>query len=112
MTADAESVWGSYLLAVGRIGETEIGALALDMDADHAEAHARRVLDRARGLAIHNPKAPAGRYLTLSAGMAIGRPGPEGDWEALREAARGALAESQRDGWEQVRLADLSGEKG
>jgi PAS domain S-box-containing protein/diguanylate cyclase (GGDEF)-like protein len=98
--------------AVGRIGETEIGALALDMDADHAEAHARRVLDRARGLAIHNPKAPAGRYLTLSAGMAIGRPGPEGDWEALREAARGVLAESQGDGWEQVRLADLSGEKG
>jgi PAS domain S-box-containing protein/diguanylate cyclase (GGDEF)-like protein len=98
--------------ATGRIGETQFGALALDMDAEHAEAHARRVLERARDLAIHNPKAAAGRYLTLSAGIAIGRPGPEGDWEALRDAARRALAESQEDAWERVRLTDLSGEKG
>jgi len=91
--------------AVGRTGETQFGALALDMDADQAREHAGRVLVRARELAIHNPRAPAGRYMTLSAGIAVGRPGPGGGREALVSAAASALKRCQGEGWEQIGLA-------
>lgn len=92
---------------VGRTGDLEFGAVATGMDAAQAEAHARRVFERIRGLAMHNPRAPAGRYLTLSAGIALGRPGPEGSWEELLGAARGALEHSQGEGWERVRIVTL-----
>ena len=91
---------------VGRTGDMQFGALALDMDEAQAREHARRVFDRARDLAIHNPRSPAGRFMTLSAGIAVGRPGPGGSWEALMASASTALEKCQGEGWEQVGVAE------
>jgi len=93
---------------VGRTGDMQFGALALDMDEAQARDHAGRVLERARDLAIHNPRSPAGRFMTLSAGIAVGRPGPGGGWETLMDAAASALARCQGEGWERVGVADAA----
>jgi diguanylate cyclase (GGDEF)-like protein/PAS domain S-box-containing protein len=95
--------------AVARLEGEIFAALAVDMDPALAEDHARRICGRVRGLAIHNPRAPGGRYLTLSAGIALARPSPDGGWRELLQVARGALAEGQKGGWEQLRV--LGGEQ-
>lgn len=90
--------------AVARLeGETFV-ALAVDMEDELAEAHAKRICERVRGLAIHNPRAPGGRYLTMSGGVVISRPSASGNWQQLLQDARATLAQAQGAGCEQVVL--------
>jgi diguanylate cyclase (GGDEF)-like protein/PAS domain S-box-containing protein len=96
----------------GRLGESAFAALATDMQRDLLEAHARRVCDRVRSLAIHNPHAPITRALTLSAAVLLARPGRAADWRGMLQEARSALTAAQAAGVEQVVVRDYGGEDG
>lgn len=90
----------------GRVGDACFGALGVDMPANVIEAHAERVCERVRGLAIRNPRAPRVATLTLSAVILRVAPGQAARWQDLLEQARGMLAAAQATGVEQVVAAD------
>lgn len=85
-----------------RIGELEFAALGTGMAQDLLEAHARRVCDRVKALAIRNPRAPLARDVTLSAVVLTTQPGREAAWPGLLEEARRVLAAAQAGGIDQV----------
>jgi diguanylate cyclase (GGDEF)-like protein/PAS domain S-box-containing protein len=85
-----------------RLGDYHFGALGVGMEREVLAGHARRVCDHVRMLAIHNPRAPLARNLTLSAVIAIAQPSRSPDWRKLLESAREALASAQADGIEKV----------
>ncbi|MEJ2516009.1 MAG: diguanylate cyclase [Gammaproteobacteria bacterium] len=87
---------------VARTDEVRFCALAVDMDGEKAMAHADRVISRARELSIHNPRSPGGRFLTLSAAVAVTEPGPGGGLEAFADGARRARESAQARAWETV----------
>lgn len=87
---------------VARTDNARFCALAVDMDAEKAMAHAGRVVARARELSIHNPRSPGGRFLTLSAAVAVAEPGPGGGLDGFADAARQSREAAQARGWEQV----------
>jgi GGDEF domain-containing protein len=89
-----------------RIDDAQFAALGMDMERDQLEPHARRVCDRVRALAIHNPHAPA-RNLTVSAVVTLVRPGRTADWRGLLEQARRELAAAQAAGTEQVLVSEF-----
>lgn len=89
-----------------RIDDAQFAALGMDMEHDLLEAHARRVCDRVRALAIHNPHAPS-RNLTVSAVVTHVRPGRMADWRGLLEQARRELAVAQAAGIEQVLVSEF-----
>lgn len=105
----ARSVGSAFRRAsdvTGRIGDARFAALGVEMDRGIVESHARRVCDRVRALAIHNPRAPTGRILTMSAMVALAQPDRSADWRALLETATQGLAAAQARGIEQVVLTD------
>lgn len=90
-----------------RLGDAEFAALGTDMDRELLEAHARRVCDRVRALAIRNPHAPLTRTLTFSAVVLLVQPGRAPDWRGMLAAARAALAEAQLGGTERLVIRDF-----
>jgi diguanylate cyclase (GGDEF)-like protein/PAS domain S-box-containing protein len=89
-----------------RLGEARFAALGTGMEQDVLEPHARRVCDRVRALAIHNPHAPLGRNVTLSAAVLMVRPGRAPDWRCLLDDAQARLTAAQAAGVEQVVVKD------
>jgi diguanylate cyclase (GGDEF)-like protein/PAS domain S-box-containing protein len=90
----------------GRLGEAQFAALGTGMEKEMLEPHARRVVDRVRALAIHNPRAPLGRNITLSAAVLLVQPGRAPDWRGLLEETRRMLSEAQAAGVEQIAVRD------
>ncbi len=90
-----------------RLGDAEFAALGTDMDREVLEAHARRVGDRVRALAIRNPHAPLTRTLTFSAVVLLVRPGRAPDWRGLLAEARSTLAEAQQAGTERLVIREF-----
>ena len=89
-----------------RLGGAEFAALGTDMERDLLAPHARRVCERVRALAIHNPHAPVTRTLTFSAVVLLAKPGQSADWRGLLAAARSSLVAAQADGTEQLVVLD------
>lgn len=90
-----------------RLGDAEFAALGTDMDREVLEAHARRVCDRVRALAIRNPHAPQARILTFSAVVLLVRPGRAPDWRGMLAQARSTLAEAQLSGTERLVIREF-----
>lgn len=90
-----------------RIDDALFAAIGVDMEHDQLETHARRVCDRVRALAIHNPHAPLARNLTASANVTLVRPGRTADWRGLLDQARHDLAAAQAAGIEQVLVSEF-----
>lgn len=90
-----------------RLGDAEFAALGTDMDREVLEAHARRVCDRVRALAIRNPHAPLTRTLTFSAVVLLVQPGRAPDWRGMLAAARAALTEAQLAGTERLVIREF-----
>lgn len=90
-----------------RLGDAEFAALGTDMERELLEAHARRVCDRVRALAIRNPHAPLTRTLTFSAVVLLVQPGRAPDWRGMLAAARAALAEAQLAGTERLVIREF-----
>lgn len=91
-----------------RLGDVQFAALGIGMERDLVEAHARKVCDRVGALAIHNPRSPRARNVTLSAAVLLVRPGKARDWQGLLAEARRVLAAAQATGIEQVAVSDYS----
>lgn len=89
-----------------RLGEAQFAALGTGMEQDLLEPHARRVCERVKSLAIHNPHAPLGRIVTLSAAVLLVKPGRAPDWRGLLEETRSILAAARATGIEQVVVKD------
>ncbi len=106
----ARSVGAAFRRAsdvAARIDDAQFAALGMDMDRDQLEPHSRRVCDRVRALAIHNPHAPLARNLTVSAVVMLVRPGRMADWRGLLAQARQELAAAQAAGIEQVVVSEF-----
>lgn len=105
----ARAVGGAFRRASdvsARLGDAEFAALGIDMDGQLIEAHARRVCERVRALALRNPRAPHARDLSLGAAVLRAQPDRSPDWRGLLEQGRVALAEAQAIGTEQVEVRD------
>lgn len=92
-----------------RLGDAEFAALGISMPEETLAAHARRVIDRIRALAIRNPRAPLGRDLTLSAVVLCASPGQPLDWRKMLAEGRAELAAAQAQGIEQLVVRDYGG---
>jgi diguanylate cyclase (GGDEF)-like protein/PAS domain S-box-containing protein len=90
----------------GRVGETELAALAIGMAQDMLGPHARRVSERVNALAIRNPRAPLSRHVTASAVVVLAQPGESVGWRELLAEARQSLARAQASGCEQLVVQD------
>lgn len=65
----AHAITGSLRRAgdfAARVADDRFAALVGSSDPDKVEEFARQIASRVRDLAIHNPRSPAGRYLTVS----------------------------------------------
>lgn len=89
-----------------RLGEAQFAALGTGMEQDMLEPHAQRVCERIKALAIHNPHAPLGRIVTLSAAVLLVKPGRAPDWRGLLDETRSILAAAQAAGIEQIVVRD------
>jgi len=92
---------GSYRRGGDLIGRWDGGTFAVltqGEPADKAGQYAHVVAQRVRDLLIHHPRGAAGRYLTLSAGIASLVPPRELALEALSGACRAALQRAKAAG--------------
>ncbi|HVN43280.1 MAG TPA: GGDEF domain-containing protein [Steroidobacteraceae bacterium] len=87
---------------VARHGEDVFVVLAVGMPAGGAKVHAEQILERVRSLAIHHPRSPTGRYLTMSAGVATVIPARDQGAESLIHAVEAALRQARADGGNRV----------
>ncbi|MGH8317632.1 MAG: diguanylate cyclase domain-containing protein [Steroidobacteraceae bacterium] len=90
----ARVIGASYRRGGDLVGRWEGGTLAALTQADAAQKapqYAQIVAQRVRDLLIHHPRNGAGRYLTISAGVASLVPQRDMPLEALLNAARAAL---------------------
>lgn len=83
---------------VARFSDDEFVVLGVSMEAESARQHAEQICGRVRALAIHHPRSPTGRYLTLSGGVVTAVPPRSGSSEAILEAARLALTRAKAQG--------------
>jgi diguanylate cyclase (GGDEF)-like protein len=87
---------------VARIDDDEFVVLGVAMEPPSAALHAEQILGRMRALAVHHPRSPTGRYLTMSCGIVTGVPARGSDCEAILEAAAKALIKAKADGGNRV----------
>ena len=85
---------------VARFSDDEFVVLGVSMEAESARQHAEQICGRVRALAIHHPRSPTGRYLTLSGGVVTAVPprsGPRDDrgYAVLSFQCSGALRPSR-----------------
>jgi diguanylate cyclase (GGDEF)-like protein len=90
-----------------RYAGQRFSGLATGLEDDNAEKLAERVAERVRALCIHNPRAPRGKYLTVSVAVVTASPGREPKWDDLVSRAEAALAEAKQDGRDRVVAATL-----
>jgi diguanylate cyclase (GGDEF)-like protein/PAS domain S-box-containing protein len=94
---------GSDLTA--RVDGGTIIALVHGMPGDQLLPFTNNILERVREARIHHPKSPVQRYVTVSAGVVSGVPGPEDKPEQLIERARHALKDAKTAGRNRVAAA-------
>ncbi|MBP6514082.1 MAG: diguanylate cyclase [Steroidobacteraceae bacterium] len=82
----------------GRWDDHAVAAFTLELDPTQAAAHAARVLERVRDLALHHPRSGTGRYVTLSVGVVTLGPESAIDAAGLGAIAAEALVEAQQAG--------------
>jgi diguanylate cyclase (GGDEF)-like protein len=87
---------------VARFDDDEFVVLGVSMEPPSALAHAEQILGRVRALAVHHPRSPTGRYLTMSCGIVTGSPARNADCESILEAATKALLKAKTDGGNRV----------
>jgi diguanylate cyclase (GGDEF)-like protein len=87
---------------VARFDDDEFVVLGVSMEPPSALSHAEQILARVRALAVHHPRSPTGRYLTMSCGVVTGAPGRNGDCESILEVATKALLKAKTDGGNRV----------
>jgi diguanylate cyclase (GGDEF)-like protein len=87
---------------VARFDDDEFVVLGMSMEPPSALTHAEQILGRVRALAIHHPRSPTGRYLTMSCGIVTGSPGRSADCESILESAAKALLKAKTDGGNRV----------
>jgi len=87
---------------VARFDDDEFVVLGVSMEPPSALSHAEQILGRVRALAVHHPRSPTGRYLTMSCGVVTGTPGRNPDCESILEAASKALLKAKTDGGNRV----------
>ena len=78
---------------VARFGDDEFAALVANADQSQVTDFAQRIAERVRLLAIHHPRSPVDRFVTVSHGAAVRSPGMKATQEELIQAAREALGE-------------------
>jgi diguanylate cyclase (GGDEF)-like protein len=83
---------------VARRGDDTFAALGVGMDPGNACRHAEQIVERIRSLAIHHPRSPTGRYLTVSAGVVTATPARDLGADALLHAAQEALKQAKAAG--------------
>jgi diguanylate cyclase (GGDEF)-like protein len=76
---------------VARTESDEFLVLGVSMEAAAALGFAEQILGRIRSLAVHHPRSPAGRFLTVSAGVVTCSPPRDRTADALVVATTNAL---------------------
>lgn len=87
---------------VARFDDDEFVVLGIAMEPPNATLHAEQILARVRALAVHHPRSPTGRYLTMSCGIVTGVPARGSDCDSILEAAARALIKAKADGGNRV----------
>ena len=107
----ARVIAASYRRGGDLVGRWEGGTLAALTQGDAAQKapqYALVVAQRVRDLLIHHPRNGAGRYLTISAGVANLVPQRDMPLEALLNACRGALKRAKTRGKNSIITAEAA----
>lgn len=107
----ARVIGASYRRGGDLVGRWEGGTLATLTQGDAAQKapqYAQVVAQRVRDLLIHHPRAGAGRYLTISAGVASLVPQRAMPLEALLRACRAALRRAKATGKNSIVTAEAA----
>lgn len=102
-------IGASYRRGGDLVGRWEGGTLAALTQGDAAQKasqYAQVVAQRVRDLLIHHPRAGAGRYLTISAGVASLVPHRDMPLEALLKGCRAALKRAKATGKNSIVTAE------
>jgi diguanylate cyclase (GGDEF)-like protein/PAS domain S-box-containing protein len=105
----ARVIGASYRRGGDLVGRWEGGTLAALTQAEAAQKasqYAQIVAQRVRDLLIHHPRAGAGRYLTISAGVASLVPQRGMPLDALLNASRAALKRAKTKGKNSIVTAE------
>jgi diguanylate cyclase (GGDEF)-like protein/PAS domain S-box-containing protein len=95
-----------------RIDGQRFGGLVASAAGHGAEALGIRVAERVRALCIHNPRAPQGKYLTVSAAVVTAAPDRAPRWDELMQYAETVLAEAKGEGRDRVIAREFPGVPG
>jgi diguanylate cyclase (GGDEF)-like protein/PAS domain S-box-containing protein len=104
-------IGASYRRGGDLVGRWEGGTLAALTQGDAAQKasqYAQIVSQRVRDLLIHHPRAGAGRYLTISAGVASLVPHRDMPLEALLKGCRAALKRAKSTGKNSIVTAEAA----
>jgi len=105
----ARVIGASYRRGGDLVGRWEGGSIAALTQGDAAQKapqYARVVAQRVRDLLIHHPRAGAGRYLTISAGVASLVPDRGMPLESLLKGCRAALKRAKATGKNSIVTAE------
>lgn len=95
-----------------RVGHDRFAILVQGADAEPVAAYAGRIGQRIRDLAIHHPRSPLARYVTVSWGLATGIPAQGDDEPQLLEEAEGRIGEDNPKAGKDQADKDLSVDAG
>ncbi|HSN71686.1 MAG TPA: diguanylate cyclase [Steroidobacteraceae bacterium] len=91
----------------GRFDEDKIVALANGMTTEQARLHATNVIARVHELAIHHPRSPVSRFVTMTAGVATLVPAREDAPQRLIDATVEVLTAALGEGGNRVAAREL-----
>ena len=93
-----------------RIEGQRFAGLMSAAESHGAETLGERAAERVRALCIHNPRAPRGKYLTVSVAVVTVRPGRAPRWDDLMQFAEDVLGEAKNGGRDTVLLRKFPGD--
>ena len=88
--------------------ETEIVVASMSVDPDQAQKMAEMVLSRVRDLAIHHPRSPGSRFVTVSAGVVSEVPGQRSTSAQFIARALVALRQARTQGVQRVSFSTVT----
>jgi len=91
--------------------ETEIVVASMSVDPEQAQRMAEIVLSRVRDLAIHHPRSPSARFVTVSAGVVSEVPGQRATSAQFIARALVALRQARTLGVQRVSFSSPTGNK-